>query len=87
MIKPVYSTQTRDAQIILGSFGDFAALAFAAQSIVAPLGALTLVSNVVLAPLLLGETISRADVVATAVIIAGSCLAVAFASHEEKEYT
>jgi hypothetical protein len=48
--------------IILGSVFDFAALGFGAQSIVAPLGSLTLVANVVIAPLMHGVCAPRAGV-------------------------
>lgn len=68
---------------ILGSFFDFAALAFAAQSIVAPLGSLTLVCNTILAPCMLGEEIRRQDIFATFAIILGSSIAVATASHQD----
>ena len=39
--------------IVLGSFADFGALAFAAQSVIAPLGSLNLVCNAFLAPIIL----------------------------------
>lgn len=39
------------ACLVFGSILDFAALAFAAQSLIATLGSFTLVSNVILAPL------------------------------------
>lgn len=68
---------------ILGSFFDFAALAFAAQSIVAPLGSLTLVCNTIFAPCMLGEEIRRQDIFATFAIILGSSIAVATASHQD----
>jgi len=73
--------------VMLGSLADFAALMFAAASIVAPLGSLTLVSNTLLAPLLLGESITRRDLLATGAIVAGSVVAVTFADHEERILT
>lgn len=72
--------------IIFGSIADFAALAFGAQSIIAPLGSLTLVSNVFFAPCLLGETLTPRDIWATVVIIFGCVLAVIFASHKDTIY-
>ena len=75
------------ALVILGSLFDFAALAFASQSQIAPLGSLTLVSNVFLAPLLLKETLSRRDVVCTLVIVAGAFLAVLCAAHDDGALT
>ncbi len=47
------------ALVIFGSAADFAALGFAAQTIVAPLGSLTLVSNVFFAPYFSSERVSR----------------------------
>lgn len=73
--------------IALGSLFDFAALAFAAQSVVAPLGSLTLVSNVVVAPWLLGERRTRKDVVATAFIVCGAAMSVTFAAHESEDFS
>jgi len=73
--------------IILGSLADFTALSFGPQSLVAPLGSLTLVCNAILAPLLLREQISRHELLATFIIIFGSTIAVIFASHEDKLYS
>lgn len=72
--------------VVSGSFFDFFALGFAAQSIIAPLGSLTLVANVFFAPLLLKEKISRPDLFGTALIVVGSGISVAFASHEDTTY-
>lgn len=49
-----------------------AALGFGAQSIVGPLGSVTLVSNTVIAPAFLGERITMRDIVATFLITAGA---------------
>jgi len=73
--------------VIIGSFADFAALTFAPQSLVAPLGSMTLVTNSILAPLLIGEKVVKRDLLATAVIIFGSVLAVTFASHTDVVYS
>lgn len=72
--------------IIFGSFADFAALGFAPQSEIAPLGALTLVSNTIFAPILLKEAITTRDVVATSAIVIGATVAVSFASHNDVVY-
>lgn len=69
--------------VILGSIADFIALVYAAQSIVAPLGSLTLVSNTLLAPVILHESINWNDILSTMIIIIGSVLAVIFASHTD----
>ena len=73
--------------VVLGSIADFIALIFAAQSIIAPLGSLTLVSNTVLAPLLLRETVTPLDVLATIAIVLGSSLSVACADHRDRLYS
>ena len=73
--------------VFFGSLADFAALSFGPQSLISPLGSLTLVSNVIFAPLLLRETIGRWDVVATALIVFGSSIAVVFGSHESVTFT
>jgi len=73
--------------VFFGSLADFAALSFGPQSLVAPLGSLTLVSNAIFAPLLLKETIGHWDVLSTALIIIGSSIAVVFGSHESTVYT
>ena len=72
--------------VVLGSLADFVALIFAAQSIIAPLGSLTLVSNTVLAPLLLNEHVGTVDVLATVAIVMGSSLSVACADHRDRLY-
>jgi hypothetical protein len=69
-----------------GRRSDFAALGFGAQSIIAPLGSLTLVANIGFARLLLGETITWAQLFATAWVVVGSALCVAFASHSNRVY-
>ena len=72
--------------VIVGSLADFVALIFAAQSIIAPLGSLTLVFNTMLAPLLLGEHVAAVDVLATVAIVLGSSLSVACADHRDRLY-
>ena len=69
----------------VGSVLDFVALGFAAQTVIAPLGSLTLVTNVYFAPYFNGEKASRKDLVATAVIVVGSATAVAFGDHSDAE--
>jgi drug/metabolite transporter (DMT)-like permease len=74
------------ALVVVGSVADFVALSFAPQSLVAPLGSLTLVSNVIFAPLLLKEKITTRDLIATITIVSGSTIAVAYASHDDVIY-
>lgn len=75
------------ALVIFGSLGDFAALGLAAQSIVAPIGSITLVTNVMFAHWGLKEPLSRRDIFGTCLIILGSTLSVAFGNHASHEYT
>jgi hypothetical protein len=69
--------------VLIGSLLDFAALGFAAQTVIAPLGSLTLVTNVWFAPYFNGEQATRKDMIATAFIVIGSATAVGFADHSE----
>lgn len=68
--------------IVFGAIADFAALTFAPQSLVAPLGSLTLVSNIILSPIILKEVVTMRDIIATLTIVSGCIVAVAFASHD-----
>jgi uncharacterized membrane protein len=68
--------------IVFGAIADFAALTFAPQSLVAPLGSLTLVSNIILSPIILKEVVTTRDIIATLTIVSGCIVAVAFASHD-----
>jgi hypothetical protein len=43
--------------------------------------------NVLMAPIILKERLTRLDLVATAVIVSGTVLSVAFGSKESKEHT
>jgi magnesium transporter len=66
--------------LMLASMLDCVALGFVAQSVVAPLGAVTLVCNLLLGPLVLDERLTRRSIQATAIIIAGNLLSVVFFS-------
>jgi hypothetical protein len=67
--------------IILASMFDFIALAFGPQSVIAPLGALTMVSNAIVAPWMHGEKLHHRVLLATIIIVIGCATAVASASH------
>lgn len=73
--------------MLAGALSDFAALGFGAQSIVAPLGAWTLVANVILAGWINGEKLTMRDVGSTALIVAGCAISVATANHQDEIYT
>ena len=72
--------------VVAGSIGDFAALSLAAQSIVAPIGSVTLVANVFFAHYWLKESLSYIEIVGTSLIVGGSITAVAFGDHSETAY-
>ena len=73
--------------MIFGAILDFVALAFAAQSLLAPLAACTLIVNMALAPLLAGEQPGYLEIGVTLLITFGAIVSVIFASHETKTYT
>ena len=63
-----------------------ATFGMAPQTLLAPLGAMTLVWNTLIAPCMLGEALTRRALLATLLIILGATLAVAFSSHATPEY-
>ena len=63
------------------------ALGFGPQSMMAALGAFSLVVNTVLSPCILGETLTCFHIGATAVIIGGVCLIVLFSKKSSQHYT
>jgi magnesium transporter len=72
--------------IVMGSVGDFGALAFGAQSLIAPLSSLALVANIVIATWMHGEEFSKRDGMCTLVIISGCVVSVIFAEHKDCIY-
>ena len=73
-------------QMVLSPLLDIVALGFAPQTVLAPFNGLTLVWNTLLAPVVLGESLSRSRVGSCVVITAGMVLnGVASASREEHE--
>ena len=73
--------------IISDAFIDMATFGMAPQSLLAPLGAASLVWNTLLAPCLLGERLGKIELLGTFIIIVGATLAVAFSNHETPTYT
>ncbi|KAJ2761623.1 hypothetical protein IWQ57_005998, partial [Coemansia nantahalensis] len=71
---------------VLGNVVDFVALQFAPQSLVAPLGAVALVTNVIVAPLLNNEKISLFDLGGIALIIAGCVIVVVFSGISQQNF-
>eukprot|EP00501_MAST-03F_sp_TOSAG23-6_P001436 GSMAST32.ASY1.ANO1.1493.1 assembled CDS len=73
--------------VVCGSIADFAALGFAAQSLITPVGGITMVANVFFAYAFLGENVTRKDVFATVIICSGVALIPVFADKSESCYT
>jgi len=71
--------------VVLASILDFIALGFATQTVIAPLGSLTLVANMLFAPIIVGEVVQSSDILSTISIIFGTALSVGFASHQDPE--
>jgi uncharacterized membrane protein len=69
----------------VGSIIDMAALALAPQSMVASLGGFTLVVNIGIAKVLLGESMRKIQYLTTLVIIIGTTLTVLYAPRTEEE--
>jgi len=85
--RPYYKQPTWFAgllMMIFGALGDFAALAFTAQSVVAPIGASTLVVNIFFAHFWLGEELKRCHLTGCLLICIGSVLAVCLGSRAEQ---
>lgn len=68
---------------VLGALLDFAALGYAPQSVVAPLGSLTLVVNVFVSPFMHDEKPSIKTIFATGIIICGAAITVAASPRED----
>ncbi|ORX89804.1 hypothetical protein K493DRAFT_305455 [Basidiobolus meristosporus CBS 931.73] len=60
---------------------------FAPQSLVAPLGAISLVTNVIIAPIMNKEKLGRYDIIGVVVIIAGCVLVVIFSGVVVQDYS
>jgi hypothetical protein len=73
--------------VIVGSILDLVSYVFAPMSLLAPLGAMTLVVNLFVAPCMLGEQLTRYDVVITIIILSGTVIAVVFGSKSNVSYT
>lgn len=67
------------ALMCLGEAGNFVSYGFAPASLIAPLGAVSLLSNVVIAPVVLHETVQASDVLGIALAIVGAVAVVSCA--------
>ena len=66
---------------------DISAYAFAAQSIISPMGAMVVVWNVAIAPCTLGEVLTRSRKIGAGLIIFGTLFVGFFGNHNSKERT
>ncbi|KDO16746.1 hypothetical protein SPRG_17766 [Saprolegnia parasitica CBS 223.65] len=73
--------------VIVGSIGDFAALSFAAQSVIMPVGSFTLVANIFFAHFWLKEALTWNDLYGTIFICLGAIIVCVFGAHESTSYT
>ena len=70
--------------LVLGGIGDFVALGYAPESVVAPLGSLTLVVNAFLSPCMHDEKPSFKTLLCTTIIIIGAAVTVASSPRTDK---
>ncbi|KAF9912362.1 hypothetical protein EC991_011054 [Linnemannia zychae] len=73
--------------MILGECGNFMAYGYAAASIIAPLGTVALISNVILAPLMLREPFRRRDLLGILIAIIGTVVVVVNSKENEIKLT
>lgn len=73
--------------ICFGSLMDFVAFGMAPQTLLAPLAALSLVWNLLIAPIFHDETITRENLAATGIIFGGVTITVIFAGHSTPNYS
>ncbi|KAI8615005.1 hypothetical protein BC830DRAFT_1124571 [Chytriomyces sp. MP71] len=71
---------------VVANFINFAALQFAPQSLVAPLGSISLVVNIIAAPLINKEKWSWKDIVGSTFIVGGSSMTVVFAGVSSEDF-
>ncbi|KAK9695278.1 hypothetical protein K7432_013048 [Basidiobolus ranarum] len=70
-----------------GECGNFLAYGFAPASVVAPLGTVALISNTIVAPLVLNERFRKRDLLGILLAIVGAMIVVASSNHEEAHLT
>mmetsp|Transcript_7361 Transcript_7361/g.8449 ORF Transcript_7361/g.8449 Transcript_7361/m.8449 type:complete len:523 (-) Transcript_7361:280-1848(-) len=73
--------------VIAGALGDFAALGYAAQSLVTPVGGFTIVANLFFAHFWLEERLDKNDLGATFLVLLGIVLVAVSAEKSTKRYT
>ena len=71
---------------ISGGFSDFFALSFAPQSVIAPLGAVSLIINLCLTPIVQHETVSFKTIGITLLVVIGTMITVVFSPKDHGHY-
>ena len=71
----------------VGEFGNFTAYAFAPATLVAPLGAVSVVANSIISSLLGLEAFRFQDIMGTALVVCGGCVLVLFAPAGEANFS
>eukprot|EP00879_Flechtneria_rotunda_P023900 GHRR01025310.1.p1 GENE.GHRR01025310.1~~GHRR01025310.1.p1 ORF type:complete len:172 (+),score=34.50 GHRR01025310.1:505-1020(+) len=71
----------------LGNVGNFVSFGYAAQSLLAAIGCVQFVSNVIFASFVLKEQVSRGVMIATGCIVGGCIMLVSFGSHTSQAYS
>ena len=72
--------------IVLDGIGDFIFIGMAPQSLLVPLGALSLGFNCILAPIFHNEVITRGIVASTAIVYCGTIVTVLYAPKDKEDY-
>eukprot|EP00292_Cryptomonas_paramecium_P007245 CAMPEP_0113673586 /NCGR_PEP_ID=MMETSP0038_2-20120614/6939_1 /TAXON_ID=2898 /ORGANISM="Cryptomonas paramecium" /LENGTH=437 /DNA_ID=CAMNT_0000590059 /DNA_START=205 /DNA_END=1518 /DNA_ORIENTATION=- /assembly_acc=CAM_ASM_000170 len=73
--------------MVFGETGNFLAYAYAPATVVAPLGAVSVISNCVLAHYVLKENINRRNMLGVAMALVGAVLIVCYAPSSDKDLT
>ncbi|XP_071734919.1 probable magnesium transporter NIPA8 [Rutidosis leptorrhynchoides] len=90
ILRPIISFQSWRIGILFFAFGNalnFISFGYAAQSLLAALGSVQFVSNIVFAYFVLNKTVTVKVIVATTFIVLGNTFLVAFGNHQSPVYT
>jgi len=70
----------------MGSIMHVTSLGFGPQALLMPMEGITLAANAILAPIMLGEELTRNGIISTSVIILGIAITVSFGPHSSESY-
>ena len=71
---------------VIGSLTNFVSFGLAAQSLLASLGGVQFVANIVFGKVILNETVTSRHLIASIILVAGVVIAVSFSNHESTMY-